>query len=290
MPILYKYYDSYFKGLVIAPKLKLTPPLHLNDPFERKIPHGLERMVLNFFKPQGLSDIEIKEKTIKICEIELNKLGITAMTETHDNILMWSHYANSHKGVCIGYDTDKICDENMQLLPVKYLENRFEESDIVRCSNLAETFDKVEYKVVTTKSPQWQYEKEYRYVTSLTYANEISIKAEKKTDTIIDDILKHHNGYNYHFNKENVICNEHSKTIKINSIIGPSLLEELVQYSNISFFKKIDQNSITSIYIGCNSEINVCDVQRDLDDAGLKNITVKKYMVSDDKFELEIQN
>ncbi|WP_323083783.1 DUF2971 domain-containing protein, partial [Aeromonas jandaei] len=169
---------------------------------------------------------------IKICEIELNKLGITAMTETHDNILMWSHYANSHKGVCIGYDTDKICDENMQLLPVKYLENRFEESDIVRCSNLAETFDKVEYKVVTTKSPQWQYEKEYRYVTSLTYANEISIKAEKKTDTIIDDILKRHNGYNYYFDKENVICNEHSKTIKINSIIGPSLLEELVQYSN----------------------------------------------------------
>lgn len=292
MTILYKYYDSYFKGLIISPKLKLTPPLHLNDPFERKVPHGLEDIILNFYRPEGLPEKEIRNKTIEICENELNKLGITAMTETHDNILMWSHYANSHKGVCIGYDTEKIKEKDnvMRLLRVKYLEDRFEKSDITCASHtLSGKFSKLEDKIVTTKSPQWQYEKEHRYITSLSRANEILIIKNGKTDEIIDEILERHNDSNYHFDKREIIYGENFKKIKINASISSPLIEELIKYNNVGFYRAIDQESIASVYIGCDSDIDVSDVQHHVDEATLKNIIIRKYQVSDYKFNLEIK-
>jgi hypothetical protein len=37
-----------------------------------------------------------------------NKNGIFCLTRTRQNNLMWSHYANSHKGFCIGYSVQKL--------------------------------------------------------------------------------------------------------------------------------------------------------------------------------------
>lgn len=49
---------------------------------------------------------------------------MTCMTETYDNILMWSHYANSHKGICIEYDVKKLLTQknafNYYIYPVIY--------------------------------------------------------------------------------------------------------------------------------------------------------------------------
>lgn len=59
---------------------------------------------------------------------QLQKFGgaayMTCMTETYDNILMWSHYANSHKGICIEYDVKKLLTQknafNYYIYPVIY--------------------------------------------------------------------------------------------------------------------------------------------------------------------------
>lgn len=34
--------------------------------------------------------------------------GVFSVTPINNNILMWSHYANSHKGFCVGYDSSKL--------------------------------------------------------------------------------------------------------------------------------------------------------------------------------------
>ena len=39
-----------------------------------------------------------------------DKLKICCFSEVDDNILMWSHYADSHKGLCLEFDTKKIPD------------------------------------------------------------------------------------------------------------------------------------------------------------------------------------
>ncbi|MBT2620300.1 DUF2971 domain-containing protein [Chryseobacterium sp. ISL-6] len=34
--------------------------------------------------------------------------GIYSLTTKNSNLLMWSHYGNSHKGFCIGFNTEKL--------------------------------------------------------------------------------------------------------------------------------------------------------------------------------------
>ena len=36
--------------------------------------------------------------------VENSKNGASCFSEESDNIIMWSHYANSHKGICLGFD------------------------------------------------------------------------------------------------------------------------------------------------------------------------------------------
>jgi hypothetical protein len=64
---------------------------------------------------------------------ELQKLddlvSMTCMTETKDNNLMWSHYADSHQGLCVEYDFRLLEDDPFNicyhLFPVLYRKERF---------------------------------------------------------------------------------------------------------------------------------------------------------------------
>ncbi|MFQ2060345.1 DUF2971 domain-containing protein [Aeromonas veronii] len=303
MTILYKYYKSYSQDIFINPKLKLTPPSHLNDPFERKIPHGIEAIILNSWlspaitKSQKEHDInDHKKHTINVLENTLSSIGITAMSENSDNILMWSHYADSHNGICIGYDTSKINDEHMQLVKVDYDAKRFKESDI---NTSLKTFPSMHQtiidKVITTKSEQWIYEDEHRYITNIIYADYISISADKRKEKDIIDFFESENGktkYLYDALEIKHRTEGEKELVTINAIIkntmNPFFAEKLVAYKNISFYKSIDQLCIKEIYIGCNSDISVEDVLSKLKEANLMNIKVNKYKMSDTDFKLEI--
>jgi len=48
--------------------------------------------------------------------------GVLSLTRTPTNPLMWSHYANGHRGVAIGFDADVagFFDENICLIPAQY--------------------------------------------------------------------------------------------------------------------------------------------------------------------------
>ena len=67
----------------------------------------------------GQDSTQLKEETKKIEESlskEIEKLkqkineiiGVTCFAERPDNVLMWSHYANSYAGICIEYDFSRI--------------------------------------------------------------------------------------------------------------------------------------------------------------------------------------
>ena len=46
-----------------------------------------------------------------------------------DNIQMWSHYADSHKGFCIEYDLNKLIDKGTEL--VKYISTNISNKELV---------------------------------------------------------------------------------------------------------------------------------------------------------------
>jgi hypothetical protein len=114
--------------------------------------------------------------------------GIFALTEFRDNILMWSHYADSHKGLCIGFDTNKLR---------KYF-LKYSESSICSISpfkiNYEENYPIIKFappyedyftKLLTTKSMAWRYEQEWRFVLNGRTDLELSIPNDILSEVIL---------------------------------------------------------------------------------------------------------
>ncbi|WP_421919777.1 DUF2971 domain-containing protein [Marinifilum sp.] len=99
------------------------------------------------------------------------QLGILSLSEENDNLTMWSHYANDHKGFLIGFDSNSFITQSDQILnkpkKVRYTNNRpqinlfeLEESRKERTHKWSESF-------LYTKSKDWAYENEWRQVNKL---------------------------------------------------------------------------------------------------------------------------
>lgn len=94
-----------------------------------------------------------KEIKDKICL----SYRICSLSETYDNILMWSHYADFHKGICIKYKSDSLKD---YLYKVNYTSNVLHLSKLKRIDRKSsELFIN---HVMCTKNLAWSYEKEWR--------------------------------------------------------------------------------------------------------------------------------
>lgn len=99
---------------------------------------------------------------------------IACFCESVDSILMWSHYADSHKGFALEYEfrptlTNHIA--NVGLFPVVYDETRVDVSGYVAWAFLVIQGIKTKnpdllssLKTALYKSPVWAYEKEWRMI------------------------------------------------------------------------------------------------------------------------------
>jgi hypothetical protein len=84
--------------------------------------------------------------------------------DPRENILMWSHYADSHRGFVIEFDKDFISEA--ELHKVRYSNER----DLLTFEDIDDNdFHKVFYK----KSEEWAYEQEYRAVLPLNKADDV---------------------------------------------------------------------------------------------------------------------
>ncbi len=102
-------------------------------------------------------------------EIELLRRydkGIFSLAERSDCPLMWSHYGDQHKGVCIGYSVPERTAENLH--KVTYGGSR-----LVAASAVAKMLDgsvadciEVDEAVLTRKAEDWRYECEWRLIGS----------------------------------------------------------------------------------------------------------------------------
>ncbi len=146
---LYKYVSlDRVKDILDNNRLYLSDGMNFNDPFEITITDRKKRVIRH-----------------------VEGLHILSLTNSYRNKLIWSHYTNSHKGVCI---TVKV--PNNLVYPICYSTKRvYEDTDI---DNLIETCKKVNKKslnksfsslnnnkkIAYIKDKKWDYEKEYRIV------------------------------------------------------------------------------------------------------------------------------
>lgn len=114
-----------------------------------------------------VSDPVKREKYIKwqsehFQKVVLQPLGICSFSEINNDILMWSHYADSHYGLCLEFNrTHSNMLKNAQ--PTIYpKDDNFPFIDYW-IDSPDELLAEVE-KIVLTKSKHWSYEKEWRII------------------------------------------------------------------------------------------------------------------------------
>lgn len=82
------------------------------------------------------------------------QVGVLCLSEVYDDILMWSHYADCHRGICLIYDTSDDFFAHTQ--PVHYQQVR------PRVNPITQTTEEMLKNAIFTKSSAWAYEKEWR--------------------------------------------------------------------------------------------------------------------------------
>mgnify|MGYP003945736947 CR=1 FL=1 len=198
---LYKY-TSAENGILLLEnsKLHFNSPLKFNDPFDChpllvKITDQYIYNVLNeseykyllntkgFTKsPAYLSFVKNFNKT-QVQEVQtkiLPNVKITCFSEGKNNMLMWSHYAKDHSGVCFEFDTkamiahmaDKTSNNHLpKYLFLKAVYDSKRKNYVFNSSDDPSPL----LMWIKTKSIQWEYESEIRLVFLKWEENLLSI-------------------------------------------------------------------------------------------------------------------
>ena len=157
--------NIYTHSIITANELYFNSPANFNDPYDCNISKIDTPSVNNRDFGKDLSKDKINE-IIKVTTINpeyiktaiknyMDKIGICCFSTVCDSILMWSHYADYHKGICLKFDILK--DPNFFLNTVS-----------VHYSHLLPYFDFKSYKnripeeILRTKFIDWSYENEVR--------------------------------------------------------------------------------------------------------------------------------
>ena len=94
--------------------------------------------------------------------------GVCCFSSAYDNPLLWSHYGDQHKGICIGYGLDR--DPPPHLRRVVYGGNRLIMTSTVAKAVLhgdAAAKDQIEQNMLLRKAAPWRYEREWRIVDNV---------------------------------------------------------------------------------------------------------------------------
>jgi len=100
----------------------------------------------------------------------MNRCGVFCMTLRHDSLLMWSHYTQSHQGVVLEFSPDVEKDSALSASrPIRYKKERplvyRTASDLVTHAltmSPVASADQILDNLIFTKSPEWEYEQEFR--------------------------------------------------------------------------------------------------------------------------------
>ena len=100
---------------------------------------------------------------------------IRCFSEINNSILMWSHYAENHKGFCLEYDFKTLGinhEINVNLFPVIYRPKLFNiDKHLFNNDNSLNYFSFI--LAAIHKSKEWEYEKEWRLIFPLKNAEQL---------------------------------------------------------------------------------------------------------------------
>lgn len=214
--ILYKYINwdnNFHKRLITIPETYFAPIEKFNDPYDCGVSphydHWTETDWINTWcriltkryteankarinreldklldshrsKPQNTLDSIGEQQTTYF----KNKIGIFSLSSTFESIVMWSHYSNSHRGLCIGYSTEILrnCVE-------KYMRDNYDEPLFIHLRKIkydsrypyikaipGEIDVNAFFLRIYTKFILWDYECEWRFAIGVGSKYDLNLR------------------------------------------------------------------------------------------------------------------
>ncbi|MDY1046982.1 DUF2971 domain-containing protein [Pseudomonas coleopterorum] len=178
-PFLYKYQSvtEYSLKSLVERTVWMSSPASFNDPFDcainldrKKLEESVAHAVSLLTKNDGdlvdeCTNLATPENEVAYAVLrtslaaQMATIGVLCLTESPSEILMWSHYAQYHKGFCIEYRVDEGSLLESMARPVRYTEIY----PSLSLKNLPVDADENFIDIcVHTKASQWSYEREWR--------------------------------------------------------------------------------------------------------------------------------
>jgi hypothetical protein len=183
IPTLYhyeKFRAKYLATTLLRMVIHCSKPSNLNDPWDCKPefdPHALDdpevlereiawreehpakQLVAEKLRNAPQFRVDFLADASKSLQQMIAERGIYCLTPQADSTLMWSHYADNHRGICLEFNVAN----NTLFRDAAEVEYRREYPRWVPC-DINDAPGRVT-ELILTKSSAWAYEKEYRLVS-----------------------------------------------------------------------------------------------------------------------------
>lgn len=134
-------------------RLKVATFEDANDPFEL--------LALNC---RGRSNREARHLLRQFKQLHADKMGMLCFSRSWSDPVLWSHYADKHKGVSLGFDVREDLIDAVSYEPELLRANLSDDDDTPTIP------EDVEDRLFVTKFRHWQYEDEVRRFVELSAA------------------------------------------------------------------------------------------------------------------------
>ena len=187
----FKYFgtqDHHFSSLEDG-YIYLSPPSYFNDPFDCS---------LDLVDFSSRTNKDFNKSAVERFKQRVKDIGVCCFSRINDSILMWAHYANSHRGFCLEFSSDSENPYGIHPLDVCY-------SEMLVKLNFHNQADDAIVNMIFTKSLDWKYEQEMRCIAdglvsqddrkkhfdaSKLKAVYLGVKCEEVTSEKIKDIVR----------------------------------------------------------------------------------------------------
>src|SRR5580658_3045414 len=151
-------------------RLKVSRFFDLNDPFE-------------LFAGEQ-SDKPFRKKMSGWAEKVNQQEGLLCFTQSWRDPLMWSHYADRHRGMCLGFDVDDSLFARINYSPRRLPLDKWKHL------NCAGPPKELKQLLLSTKCARWEYENERRVILPLASLRKENLNGKDLFFRCCDDKLR----------------------------------------------------------------------------------------------------